>query len=64
MDYAKQLDRAIKQYEECRPWKEHSIDWICDRVSWCWKWKKISEWDKDDFCDRIIRIMEDGLYER
>jgi hypothetical protein len=59
MNYVKQIDRVLKQYEEHRAYKVHSIDWICDRISWCWKWRKISEWDKDDFCERIIFIMEE-----
>ena len=61
MDYAKQIAKALAEYENFIPYKTHSIDWICDRISWCWKWRKITETEKDDFCDRIIYIMEELL---
>ena len=59
MDYLKQLNDALAEYEQFKPYKTHSIDWICDRISWCWKWRKITEDEKNNFCDRIIYIMED-----
>lgn len=60
--YEKQLHNALSEYEAYRPWKSHTIEWICNRIDWCWKWRKISEECKDAFCDRIIKIMEGDIY--
>lgn len=35
-----------------------SFSWCCDSISWLWKWRKISEAEKDSLCDRMINIME------
>lgn len=61
MNYSKQLNKALSEYENFKPVKQYSIDWICNRISWCWKWKKITKEEKDNFCERIIFIMEDNL---
>lgn len=61
MNYSKQLNKALSEYENFKPVKQYPIDWICNRISWCWKWKKITEEEKDNFCERIIFIMEDNL---
>lgn len=58
MDYTKQLNKALADYEQFKPVKQYPIEWICDRIDWCWKWKKIAEEEKDNFCERIIKIME------
>jgi len=57
-DYSAQLNTALTEYENCKPYKQYSIDWICDRIAWCWKWKKITEKEKDNFCERIVKVME------
>lgn len=31
---------------------------ICDRIEWLWKWKLISDEEKNNYCDRAIAIME------
>lgn len=56
-----QLDTALSEYENFKPCKQYSIEWICNRIDWCWKWRKISVDKKDEFCDRIIDIMEGDL---
>ncbi len=58
MNYTKQLNKALADYEQFKPIKQYSIDWICNRIDWCWQWRKITPEEKDDFCDRIIKIME------
>ena len=61
MDYAAQINKAIRQYEDCedyRPYKQYSIDWICNRIDWCWKFRKITKQQMNQFCDRVCEIME------
>ena len=61
MDYAAQINNALREYEDCedyRYYKQHSIDWICNRIDWCWKFRKITEQQMNQFCDRVCEIME------
>ena len=38
--YYDQIDKAIKSYEEFMPCHSMGPDKICDRIDWCWKWRK------------------------
>lgn len=57
------LDKAIRDYEEFH-YPEHKISWITNRISWAWKFRKISEKEKDSLIERIINIMSErpGCY--
>jgi len=57
IDYYDQVDKALKSYEEYKPWHDKSIEWICNRIDWCWKWKKITEEEKDELVDRVCEVM-------
>lgn len=62
MDYAAQLNRAIREYEDCedyRPFHQHSIHWIVDRIAWCWKFRKITRKQFEDFSDRVLELLEE-----
>ena len=59
-DYYGEIDRALKRYEECKPWKDHDVDWICHRIDWCWKFRKISEKEMVELADRIVAVMDSG----
>lgn len=61
MNYSKQIDDAIRRYEEGKSFKIHNTEWICNRIEWCWKWKKITEQEMNDFCERIIKILDNEL---
>ena len=61
MKYYQQLDKALKSYEEFRPYHQYSIDWICDRITWCWKWKKITQEQMEEFALRATNILEGNL---
>lgn len=62
MDYVRQLDKALRQWEEWKPCPQYTTEWICDRITWCWKFRKITEKQKNDFCDRAIAILEISKY--
>ena len=53
-----EINKALSSYELNKPYHTHSIDWICNRIDWCWKWKKITEAQKDELCNRVIEILE------
>ena len=53
-----QINEALISYEEYKPYHTKDIDWICNRIDWCWKWRKITEEQKDELIDRICKVME------
>lgn len=57
-DYYSEIDKALKSYEEYKPYHQYSIDWITDRIDWCWKFKKITEDQMTELADRIIKVMK------
>lgn len=58
MKFYNEIDKALKSYEEFRPYHPYKISWISDRISWCWKWKKISQKQMEELADRFIKVME------
>lgn len=58
-DYYKEISDALSQYENYK-YREHSTDWICDRIDWCWKFRKITDKQMMELCDRIVAVM-DGM---
>lgn len=59
--YEAEIDKAIRSYEDYRPYHTKNIEWICNRIDWCWKWRKISKESMEDFAKRIIAVMENSL---
>lgn len=59
--YYDQIDKALKSYEQCKPYHLMSYDQICDKIDWCWKWRKISENQMHELVDRIVYIMDNNL---
>ena len=57
-NYYKELDEALKSYEEYKRWHEKSFDWICDRIDWCWKWRKITEEQMEELTGRVVKYLK------
>lgn len=53
-----EIDEALQSYEYYRPYHPRKIEWICNRIDWCWKWRKISKEQMEELCDRVIRVIE------
>lgn len=58
MKYYKEIDSALKSYENFKPYHEKDIDWICNRIDWCWKWKKITEAQMKELAERAINVLD------
>ena len=56
-DYYEEIDNALKSYECYKPWHEKSIDWICNRIDWCWKFKHITEKQMEELANRVCKVM-------
>ena len=57
-DYYSEINKAIQSYENFKPFHNYSIDWITNRIDWCWKWKKITEEEMNELVDRICEVMK------
>ena len=52
MTVYQKIDKALRQHERYR-YYERSLDSIADYIDWAWKWRKISESEKNNVVDRI-----------
>ena len=53
-----EIDKALQSYETYKSYHIYNIDWITNRISWCWKWKKITREQMEELCDRAIKVLE------
>lgn len=56
--YYDQIDKALESYETLKPWHLLSLEWISNRIDWCWKWRKISEAEMTQLVDRYIGVLK------
>lgn len=61
-DYYAEIDEVLKRYEEYKPYFDKNIDWACNRIDWCWKWKKITKEQMEELADRAALILEEGIF--
>ena len=59
-DFYKEIDTALKSYENFKPYHERDIDWICHRIDWCWKWKKITKSQMEELATRTTKILDEN----
>jgi len=59
--FYEQIDKAIREYENYKLCPLKTIEWICDRIDWCWKWRKINKEQMHELADRICKVMEDDI---
>lgn len=53
-----EIDKALQSYENYKPYHIRNIEWISNRISWCWKWRKITKEQMEELCDRTIKVLE------
>ena len=54
-----ELHNALNRLEANKP-SIYSIDWCINRIDWLWRFHHISEEEKDQLCEQVIRILEKG----
>ena len=62
MNYYKQIDEAIQSYERLKPYHIKSIEWITNRITWCWQFRKITKEQMEELAGRITDVMNGGMY--
>lgn len=58
IDYYKQIDEGLKRYEAGLP-PTLLIEWLGERIDWCYRWKHITKSQMEELCDRVVRILEE-----
>ena len=53
-----EIDKALQSYENYKPYHTRNIEWISNRICWCWKWRKITKEQMEELCDRVIKVLE------
>lgn len=53
-----EIDKALQSYENYKPYHPRKIEWITDRICWCWKWRKITKEQMEELCNRVIVVLE------
>ena len=56
--YYNQINEALLSYEEYKPCYDKTMDWICNHIDWCWKWRKITEEQLTELTERAINILK------
>lgn len=59
MNEYQKIDKAIKEWETYRPVTQYSTDWICNRIEWAWKWRKITKEQMEELADRICVVLDE-----
>ena len=57
-NYYMDIDKAINEYEVFTPYKTKDIDWICNRIDWCWKFRHITKEQMEELADRCCKVLE------
>lgn len=60
-NYYDEINDALIRYEEHKSYKTKTMAWISDRISWCWKFRKITREQMEELADRATKIFEEGL---
>ena len=53
-----EIDKALQSYENYKLYHTHNIEWISNRISWCWKWRKITKEQMEELADRCCKVLE------
>ena len=55
MTVYEKIDRALKQHENHK-YAERSLESIASYLDWAWKWRKITEEQKDELVNRWLVV--------
>ena len=58
-DYYSEINKELLCHEENR-YSRRSIEWISDRIDWCWKFRKIKDKQLTELTERVIKLLERG----
>lgn len=56
-DYYSEIDQALARLER-GVYPTHDVGWVCSRIDWCWKFRKITDEQMRRLADRVIAYMD------
>lgn len=57
-NYYEEINEVLTRYENHKPYIVKNIDWACNRIDWCWKWRKITLTQMEELTDRATAILK------
>ena len=57
-NYYEEINKVLTEYEENKPYHTRDIDWACDRIAWCFHWRKITLDQMEELADRATAILK------
>lgn len=60
-NYYEEINQALKSYEEHKPYHTKTMEWVANRIDWCWKWRKITEEQMNELADRATAVFDGGF---
>ena len=57
-DWYDEIDRRLVLAETGKMDAE-LLDWCARRITWCWKWRKITREQMEELAERVIKQRED-----
>lgn len=62
LKYYNEIDKVLKSYENYAPYHDRDMDWVANRIDWCWKWRKITREQMEELANRATKIFEDKRF--
>lgn len=60
-NFYQELDKRIQDYEKGPTNRSADLYQIAYKIDWCWKFKKITEKQMNELCDRVTNIFENKI---
>lgn len=57
-NYYEEINTALISYEEFKPYHTKSLEWIADRIDWCWRFRKITKAQMKELADRVVIVYQ------
>lgn len=60
-NYYEEIDKALYSHEYCKPWHDKPMEWITNRIYWCWKFRHITREQMEELADRACAVFEQEI---
>lgn len=62
-DYYNEIDRRLKAFEHGSMNRSSELSKVGDKIVWCYKFKKITEKQMNELCDRVTNLFNNKILE-
>ena len=57
-NYYEEINKELTSFEEGKEYHLKTMEWISDRICWCWKWRKITKEQMEELADRVVEYYK------